>query len=160
MSAHLRRRMSPSTLVRSLRDACSARTSQLEPRGPMYMLHRYVTSSCRPDWCDRAQSGRSRVRGGRMVHARRRVLQSTSTTFPTKTSFNQAETSAVANLRIWTCTPRSTSSTVLRSFKLPLLREGQGGLGLRAALTDRYGRFLSSEMLSAAINTQLLTQQH
>ena len=76
-------------------------------------------------------------------------------TFPTKTSFNQAETSAVANLDLHTQIDKQHSAE-----KLPLLREGQGGLGLRAALTDRSGRFLSSEMLSAAINTQLLTQQH
>ena len=90
-----------------------------------------------------------------MVHARRRVLQGVSTIFPTKTSFNEVETSAIADLDLHAQIDKHHSTE-----NLPLLREGRDGLRQRVAFTDRSGRFLSPEMLSAAINTQPLTRRY
>ena len=121
--------------------------------------HRQVTGSRRPDRCDKHGVARHRIaQDGAVVWCMQGgSVPGAPTLIRPKLLLIGLKLPLLKP--IWTCTPRSTSTTVLRTFLC--FEKVEDSLRLRTASTlSRSGRFLSSEMLSAAINTQTLTRRH
>ena len=79
--------------------------------------HRYVTSSCRPDWWGKHGAARHQVATGKDGAV---VWCMQGGSVPGAPALIRPEPLLIGlkllRLPIWTCTPRSTSTTVLRTF--------------------------------------------